>query len=110
RFVVREDQNTVVEGTYQDRRFVADNGQRFVQQDVDQTAGFIAVGKTSPESQQAAAAARLARAKLRTVNQLIPGEVLEEDVEGFGYAGDIVRTYELGRGRRQSTFAVSPDT
>lgn len=110
RFVLREDQNRVVEGTYQDRRFVAGNGQRFGQQDVDQTVGFIAVGKTSPEAQQAAAAERLQRAKLRTVNQLIPGEMLQEDVEGFGYAGDIVRTYELGRGRGRSTFAVSPDT
>src|SRR5699024_7120118 len=110
RFVLREDQNTVVEGTYQDRRFVTDNGQRFRQQDLDQTAGFIAVGKTSPEAQQAEAAERLQRAKLRTVSELIPGEVLQEDVEGFGYAGDIVRSYELGRGRDRSTFAVSPDT
>src|SRR5699024_10919983 len=53
---------------------------------------------------------RLQRAKLRTVNQLIPGEMLHEDVAGFGYAGDIVRTYELGGGRGRSTFAVSPDT
>lgn len=110
RFVLRDDQNTVVEGTYQDRRFVTDNGQRFRQQDIDQTAGFIAVGKTSPEAQQAEAADRLQRAKLRTVSQLIPGEVLQEDVEGFGYTGDIVRSYELGRGRDRSTFAVSPDT
>src|SRR5699024_3562729 len=108
RFVVRGDQNRVVEGTYRDRRFVADNGQRFGQPDIYQSAGFNAVGKTNPEGQQAAVAERLQRAKLRTVNQLIPGEMLQEDVEGFGYAGDIVRTYELGRGR--STFAVSPDT
>src|SRR5699024_6456601 len=44
RFVLRGDQNRVVECTYQDRRFVADNGQRFGQQDIDQSAGFIAVG------------------------------------------------------------------
>src|SRR5699024_5068827 len=109
RFVLREDQNTVVEGTFQERGLVADNGQRFGHQDIDQTTGFIAVGKTSPEAKQAEAAERLQRAKVRTVSQLIPGEVLQEDVEGFGYAGDIVRSYELGRGRDRSTFAVSPD-
>src|SRR5699024_8373309 len=80
----------------------------FGHQDVDQSSGFVAVGKTSPEAQQVAAAERLEQSKMRTASQLVPGEILTEDVEGSGYAGDVVRRY--GAGYRQSTDPVIPDT
>lgn len=108
RFVVRDDPDTVIEGAFQKRGFITDDGRRFEYQEVDQSVGFVAVGKTSPQAQQAAAAERLERSKLRTASQLVPGEILTEDVEGFGYAGDVVRRY--GASYRQSTVAVSPDT
>lgn len=107
-FVSREDHQTLQVGTFQNGVFVTDDQQRFRLMDVDQHAGFLALGKTSPEEQAAQAAEALERAKYRTASQLIPGEVLTEDVEGFGYAGDVVRCY--GTGYRQSTYAVSPDT
>src|SRR5699024_256859 len=107
-FVPREDKQTLQVGTFQNGVFVTDDQQRFRLMDVDQHAGFLALGKTSPEEQAAQAAQALERAKYRTASQLIPGEVLTEDVEGFGYAGDVVRCY--GTGYRQSTYAVSPDT
>lgn len=109
-FVTRADPKTILEGTYRNRQFVTDSEQRFSHHDVDQSAGFVALGKTSPEAQQAEADERLARSKLRTAHQLVPGEILQEDVDGFGYAGDIVRSYHLGRGRDRTTVAVSPDT
>jgi|GEM_PF-1527659 len=108
RFVIRDEPDTVMEGTFQNRGFVTDDGRRFGHQDVDQSSGFVAVGKTSPAAQQVAAAERLEQSKMRTASQLVPGEILTEDVEGFGYAGDVVRRY--GAGYRQSTVAVSPDT
>lgn len=107
-FVSREDNQTLQVGTYQNGVFVTEDQQRFRLMDVDQHAGFLALGKTSPEEQAAQAAEALERAQYRTASQLIPGEVLTEDVEGFGYAGDVVRCY--GTGYRQSTYAVSPDT
>lgn len=107
-FVTREDQHTVREGTYHSGALDTDDDQRIQLRDVHQAEGFVAVGKTSPEAQQAQAAEQLERSKYRTVNQLVPGEVLQADVDGFGYAGDVVRSY--GSGYRRSNYAVSPDT
>src|SRR5699024_3050646 len=89
--VVREDSHALQADTYQNGVFVTDDQQRFRLTDVDQNVGFLALGKTSPEEQAAQAAQNLERAKYRTASQLIPGEVLTEDIEGFGYAGDVVR-------------------
>src|SRR5699024_10046838 len=77
-FVPREDKQTLQVGTFQNGVFVTDDQQRFRLMDVDQHAGFLALGKTSPEEQAAQAAQALERAKYRTASQLIPGEVLTE--------------------------------
>lgn len=109
-FVTREDPKTVLEGTLHNRVFSTDDGQRYGQADVNQSAGFVSMNKTSPEAQQVEANERLALSQRRSANQLVPGEILQEDVDGFGYTGDMIRSYSMGYGRGHSTFAVSPDT
>ncbi|NWN87251.1 MAG: DEAD/DEAH box helicase family protein [Micrococcaceae bacterium] len=107
-FARQQDPDSIVEATHDSPLFITDDGSMIKPSQIDQSAGFLAVGKTSPEALQAEADKRLARSKQRTPSQLVPGEVLREDVEGFGYAGDIIRSY--GTGHRKSRYAVSPDT
>ncbi|MFD9732693.1 hypothetical protein, partial [Micrococcus luteus] len=67
----------------------------------------ILIDATSPEAEQARRDAIAERAYTRWPDELIPGQVLQEDIDGFGYAGDIVRM-RPGFGERR--VAVSPDT
>ena len=67
---------------------------------------MILVGATSPEKEAAKRAEAADRAAQRSPRDFIPGEVLMQDIEGFGAAGDIVRALP-GQG---NTVAVSPDT
>src|SRR5699024_6973531 len=108
KFAWSDDPDTIAEATYDWPSFDMDDGAKVRTSQIDQSGGFLAVGKTSPEGKQAEAERQLAVSKQRTVRQLVPGESLRTDVGGFGYAGDIVRSYDAGY--RRSTFAVSPDT
>lgn len=67
----------------------------------------ILIDATTPEAEQARRDAIAERAYTRWPDELIPGQVLQEDIAGFGYAGDIVRM-RPGYGERR--VAVSPDT
>ncbi|MBZ9934468.1 hypothetical protein LB570_30850, partial [Mesorhizobium sp. BR1-1-5] len=67
----------------------------------------ILIDATTPEAEQARRDAIAERAYTRWPDELIPGQVLQEDIPGFGYAGDIVRM-RPGYGERR--VAVSPDT
>lgn len=108
KFAWSDDPDTIAEATYDRPFFVLDDGTKIRTSQVDNSAGFLAVNKTSPEAKQAEAERRLAISKQRTAHQLVPGEVLRDDVEGFGYAGDIVRSFDAGYMR--SVYAVSADT
>ncbi|HRO93950.1 hypothetical protein, partial [Citricoccus sp.] len=87
-----------------------DTGQKVRVSDLDTAPGIILVDATSPEqiaAEQAAAAAE--QAKQRTAHDFLPGEVLGENIEHFGHAGDVVRMDRSGYGSFRPV-AVSPDT
>lgn len=69
----------------------------------------ILLDATSPEKEAARRAAEAEDALKRWPREFLPGEVLLEDVPGFGYEGDIVRLLPATHGSGQSV-AVSPDT
>src|SRR5699024_8166574 len=107
-FAWSDDPDTIAEATY-DRPFLAlAAGTKIRRSQEDNSAVMLAVGKTSREARQAEAERRLASSKQRTARQLVAGEVLRDDVDGFGYAGDIVRSFDAGYTR--SVYAVSVDT
>ncbi|WP_145992788.1 helicase-related protein [Micrococcus luteus] len=70
---------------------------------------MILLDATSPEKEAARRAAEAEDALKRWPREFLPGEVLLEDVPGFGYEGDIVRLLPVTHGSGQ-TIAVSPDT
>ncbi|WMY80092.1 helicase-related protein [Citricoccus sp. I39-566] len=100
----------IVEGNIDNRQsLTTDTGERIRINDLDTGPGIILVDATSPEQIAAEQAAAAAKARQRTAHDFLPGEVLGEDVEHFGYAGDVVRLERYGYGSYRPV-AVSPDT
>ncbi|WP_413543327.1 helicase-related protein [Citricoccus nitrophenolicus] len=107
---VQDRDGGIVEGTMADRQYLTtDSGERIRVNDLDTGPGIILVDATSPEQIAAEQAAAAAKAKQRTAHDLLPGEILGEDIEHFGYAGDVVRMETSGYGSYRPV-AVSPDT
>ncbi|WP_324590530.1 helicase-related protein [Citricoccus sp.] len=107
---IQDRDGTIVEGVMDDRQtLTTDTGQKVRVSDLDTTPGIILVEATSPEQIAAEQAAAAAKAKQRTAHDFLPGEILGEDVEHFGYAGDVVRMDASGYGSYRPV-AVSPDT
>ncbi|MEO9249328.1 helicase-related protein [Citricoccus nitrophenolicus] len=101
---------SIVEGTMGDRQtLTTDTGERIRVNDLDTTPGIILVDATSPEQIVAEQAAAAEKAKQRTAHNFLPGEILGEDIEHFGYAGDVVRLEPAGYGNFRPV-ALSPDT
>nr|WP_255459513.1 helicase-related protein [Micrococcus sp. TA1] len=101
---------SIVEGTMADRQtLTTDTGERIRVNDLDTGPGIILVDATSPEQIAAEQAAAAEKAKQRSAHDFLPGEVLGEDIEHFGYAGDVVRLEASGYGGFRPV-AVSPDT
>ena len=69
----------------------------------------IRLDATSPEKEAARRAAEAEEALKRHPREFLPGEVLLEDVPGFGHAGDMVRLTPSTYGSA-SRVAISPDT
>ena len=95
---------TIVEGTHSYGEISAEDGRIVEARDLDRRSGFIALDVTSPEQiarEQEEERVGLAQ---RGLHNLMPGEVLGQDVEHFGRAGDVVRM------TREGPVACSPDT
>ncbi|WP_345358389.1 helicase-related protein, partial [Citricoccus nitrophenolicus] len=107
---VQDRDGGIVEGTMAERQYLqTDSGERVRVHDLDTGPGIILVDATSPEQIAAEQAAAAAKAKQRTAHDFLPGEILGEDIEHFGYAGDVVRLETSGYGSYRPV-AVSPDT
>ncbi|WP_345359654.1 helicase C-terminal domain-containing protein, partial [Citricoccus nitrophenolicus] len=107
---VQRTDGQIVEGEMADRQYLTtDTGERIRVNDLDTAPGIILVDATSPEQIAAEQAAAAEKAKQRTPHDFLPGEILGEDIEHFGYAGDVVRMEATGYGSYRQV-AVSPDT
>ena len=96
------------EGILQGSVIVLDDGTRVTQQDYARAGtGFVALNVTTPEEQRAKQEEAARRERLRDPRQFSPGEVLEEDIENFGLAGDVVM---IGGPMKNGRVSVSPDT
>ncbi|MCT2090108.1 DEAD/DEAH box helicase family protein [Micrococcus terreus] len=94
----------LVEGVFDGRSLVLEDGSVLSWQELDLGAGLIELDVTSPEEQAQQAALAAEKAAQRGLHNLMPGEVLSQDVENLGRAGDYIR---LGP---EGVVAISPDT
>lgn len=98
----------IKEGVLEASVIVLDDGTRMTQRDYGRAGtGYVALNVTTPEEQRAQQEEAARREQMRNPRQFSPGEVLEEDIENFGSAGDIVM---IGGAMRTGRVAVSPDT
>lgn len=98
----------IKEGVLDSSAIVLDDGTRVTHREYARAGtGFVALNVTNPEEQRAQQEEAVRRERMRNPRQFSPGEVLEEDIEKFGYAGDIVL---IGGPMRTARIAVSPDT